>query len=63
MRSGKELLIASRQYAHEQRWKSWSHLWSTLALAMTFLTIACLDLPWLVCVTSSVLASLVLIRF
>ncbi len=62
MRSGKELLIASRQYASEQRWKSWWHLWSTLALAVTFLTIACLDLPWFVCVSSSVLASLVLIR-
>jgi omega-6 fatty acid desaturase (delta-12 desaturase) len=62
MRSGKELLIASRQYASEQRWKSWWHLWSTLTLAVTFLTITCLDLPWFVCVISSVLASLVLIR-
>lgn len=62
MRSGKELLIASRQYASEQRWKSWWHLWSTLALAVTLLTIACLHLPWFVCVISSVLASLVLIR-
>lgn len=62
MRSGKELLIASRQYASEQRWKSWWHLWSTLTLAVTFLAIACLPLPWFVCVTSSVLASLVLIR-
>ncbi|MGB7345524.1 MAG: fatty acid desaturase [Pirellulaceae bacterium] len=62
MRSGKELLIASKQYAHEQRWKSWWHLWSTLALAVTLLTIACLNLPWFVCAASSVLASLVLVR-
>ena len=62
MRNGKELLIASRQYASEERWKSWWHLGSTLTLALTFLTITCLQLPWFVCVISSVLASLVLIR-
>ncbi len=62
MRSGKELLIASNKYAREQRWQSWWHLISTLALAATFLTVACLDLPLPVCVASSVLASLVLVR-
>lgn len=62
MRSGKELLIASKQYAHENRWLSWWHLWSTLAVAVTLLTIACLPLPWYVCIPSSLLASLVLIR-
>ncbi len=62
MRSGKELLIASNKYAREQRLKSWWHLVSTLALAATLLTVACLDLPWPVCVASSVLGSLVLVR-
>lgn len=62
MRSGKELLIASREYACEQRWKSWLHFWSTLILVMTFLFVACLPLPWQVCAASSVMASLVLVR-
>ena len=62
MRSGKELLIASKQYAREQRWKSWMHFWSTLIVAGTLLTIACLPLPWFVCATCSFFASLVLIR-
>lgn len=62
MRSGKQLLIASKQYASEDRWKSWWHLWSTLTIAATFLVIACLPLPWIVCVASSVVASLTLIR-
>ncbi len=62
MRSGKELLIASKQYAHEIRWKSWWHLWSTLTITVALLTVACLDLPWYVCLVSSLLASLVLVR-
>ncbi|QDT09772.1 Fatty acid desaturase [Planctomycetes bacterium K23_9] len=62
MRSGKELLIASRQYASEQRWKSWWHFLSTLTLALAFLVVACLDLPLGICVVSSILASLVMIR-
>ena len=62
MRSCKELLIASNQYAGEQRLKSWWHLVSTLGLAATLLTIACLELPLAVCIASSLLASLVLVR-
>lgn len=62
MRSGKELLIASKVYAQEHRWTSWWHFWSTMAIATALVVIACLDLPWYVCVTSSLVASLVLIR-
>lgn len=62
MRSGKELLIASTQYAHEQRWKSWWHLISTIALLAALLTVACLNLPWLICAASSVLGGLVIVR-
>ena len=62
MRSGKELLIASNQYAGEQRLKSWWHLVSTITLAVTLLTVACLDLPLPLCIASSLLASLVLVR-
>lgn len=62
MRSGKELLIASRQYASEQRWRSWACFWTTLALTTGFLTLACLNLPLPICIVSSVVASLLLIR-
>lgn len=62
MRSGKELLIASNAYTGEQRWKSWWHLVSTLGLGTGLLTIACLDLPLPVCIASSLVASLVLVR-
>ncbi len=62
MRTGKELLIASTQYAREVRWKSWFHLWSTLALLAALVTLACSSLPWFVCVPASVVAGLVMVR-
>ncbi len=62
MRSGKELLIASNQYAREQRLKSWWHLISTVAVAGALLSLACMQLPLVVCVTSSIVGSLVLVR-
>lgn len=62
MRSGKELLIASKQYASETRWLSWWHFWSTLIIASTFLVLACMNLPWYICIASSVIGSLTLIR-
>ena len=62
MRSGKELLIASNQYAREQRIKSWWHLVSTVAIAAGLLTVACMKLPLAVCVASSIVGSLALVR-
>ena len=62
MRSGKELLIASNQYAREQRLRSWWHLASTIAIAATLLSVACSNLPLVVCVGSSIFGSLVLVR-
>ncbi len=32
MRTGKELILATKEFAHEVRWKSWFHTLSTLAL-------------------------------
>jgi len=32
MRTGKELILATKEFAHEIRWKSWWHTLSTLAL-------------------------------
>lgn len=63
MRSGKELLIATKQYAKEQRWRSWWHFWSTLIVAGICLTVASMSFPWYVCLISSLIGSLTLIRF
>ncbi len=62
MRTGKELLIASNQYAREQRLRSWWHLVSTVAIAAALLAVACMKLPLAVCLTSSIVGSLVLVR-
>lgn len=62
MRTGKELLIASTEYAREVRWKSWFHLWSTLGLLAVLATVASLNVPWFVCVPASLLAGLVIVR-
>ena len=62
MRSGKELLIASSQYAHEVRWRSWLHLWSALCLLAALVTLSCLQLPWFVCIPVSVVTGLVMVR-
>ena len=62
MRSGKELLIASNQYAREQRLKSWWHLVSTVTIAGALLTVACMKLPLAICLASSIIGSLVLVR-
>jgi omega-6 fatty acid desaturase (delta-12 desaturase) len=62
MRSGKELLIASNRYAREQPLKSWWHFLTTVALAAILLTAACMELPFAVCLFSSIVGSLVLVR-
>lgn len=62
-RSGKELLMASKEYATEHRWLSWWHLWSTLAIYGGFLALACLpQLPLGIRIAGSILSGLVLVR-
>lgn len=61
-RTGKELLIASRPFAQEQRLKSWWHLWSTLVLLGLLLAIACSPLPLMASISASVLAGFVFVR-
>lgn len=62
MRTGKELLIASNQFAVEHRFRSWWNLWVTLGLLAGTLTLACLNLPWIVSLASSLVASLLVVR-
>jgi omega-6 fatty acid desaturase (delta-12 desaturase) len=62
MRTGRELLIASRGFASEFRWLSWWHFWSTLALFIFLLAIAASPLSLIVRGLSSFLAGLVCVR-
>jgi len=62
MRSAKELLIASREFASENRWLSWWHLSSTLALLAGLLAVAMSDLPLVLRGTASIVAGVVGVR-
>ena len=62
MRTAKELLIASKEFASESRWLSWWCLWSTLAAVAALIAVAVSDLPWALRLASSVAAGLVGVR-
>lgn len=62
-RTTRELLQATKPFAHEHRLRSWWHLGSTLTILLGLLGLTCLDLPWPVRLSASVFASLVLVRF
>ncbi len=62
MRNGKQLLIASKEFASEFRWLSWWHLWSTLAALTILLGISILEIPLAFRLVSSVTAGLVCVR-
>jgi omega-6 fatty acid desaturase (delta-12 desaturase) len=62
MRTGPELIRATKPFAQEDRRRSWWHFGSTLAASVGLLGATCLDLPWLLRLPFSVLAGLVLIR-
>jgi omega-6 fatty acid desaturase (delta-12 desaturase) len=62
MRTEKELLIASKEFASENRWLSWWHLVSTVSVLGALLAIAVSDLFWMARVTSSCVAGLVAVR-
>ena len=63
MRTAKELLVASREYASEYRWLSWWHLGSTIGLVAIAIAVAVSgDLHWGIRAASSVLAGLITVR-
>lgn len=61
-REPKELLIASKAFAVEDRMKSWWCLGSTLAVQIVLFTIAVSDLPWLIRLPCSLAAGFVHVR-
>lgn len=62
MRSSKELLIASREFAEEQRGRSWFHLWTTLLALAAAASLATLAPSWPLQLLGSVLMALVMVR-
>ena len=62
MRTTKELLVASKEFASEYRWLSWWHLASTLVALSVAIAFAVSDLHWGIRAASSVLAGLIGVR-
>jgi omega-6 fatty acid desaturase (delta-12 desaturase) len=62
MRSGKELILATREFALEDRAKSWVYTLSTYLILILLLTGTVLDLPMAAKVLCSILSGLVIVR-
>ncbi|MCU0354270.1 MAG: fatty acid desaturase [Cytophagales bacterium] len=62
MRTSKELILATKTFAQEDRRRSWAETLVTLALMLTFLVITFMPLPIAVRVCSSVLCGLLYVR-
>lgn len=62
MRTRRELLIATKAYARENRWLSWWHVVSTFAVMGLLLAIVCTDLPWAARIPFSLALGLVIVR-
>lgn len=62
MREPKELILASKKYAHESRALSWCHLLSTLFLFGGLVVLTCSSLPLGLRIVTSVLSGLVQVR-
>ncbi len=62
MRTGKELILATKPYAKEVRWKSWYYTLSTLLVLLTLFS-GIIFLPYLIAkIACSLLAGLTLVR-
>jgi acyl-lipid omega-6 desaturase (Delta-12 desaturase) len=62
-RNSQQLALAARPFACEQRWLSWWHLWSTIAVLCGLMVILCSGSPWLIRLPCSILAGLTIVRF
>lgn len=59
----RHVVLAVRPFACEERWRSWWHLGSTIAVLGALLVVVCRDLPWLIRLPFSILAGLTIVRF
>ena len=62
MKTGKELILASRPYAQEKRLVSWWCLSSTLLVLAALTTVACVASPWYLYVPAGILSGMVFVR-
>jgi omega-6 fatty acid desaturase (delta-12 desaturase) len=62
MRTGHELIEASRPFANENRARSWAYFWTTLAVMLVLYAATVWNLHWSARVASSLLAGLVTVR-
>jgi omega-6 fatty acid desaturase (delta-12 desaturase) len=62
MRQGKELILATKPYAQEQRYKSWWCLFSTMIVLGLLIAVACVSSYWFVYIPCSIFAGLLLVR-
>jgi omega-6 fatty acid desaturase (delta-12 desaturase) len=62
MRKGKELILATREYAKEVRWKSWFYTLTTLFLMVSCNAVAFLNIPTLLKIPFSILNGFIMIR-
>jgi omega-6 fatty acid desaturase (delta-12 desaturase) len=63
MRKGKELILATREYAKEVRWKSWYYTLTTLFLLIACNTVPFLHIPTLIKIPFSLLNGCIMVRF
>ena len=62
MRSGKELILASKAYTQENRSRSWFELSITLLLLIAFLSISFMEIYWVIRVFCSLVTALLYVR-
>jgi acyl-lipid omega-6 desaturase (Delta-12 desaturase) len=62
MRSGRELILASKDFIHEDRKRSWIETIITLAGLITFLTVAFLELPLVIRIACGFVCALFYVR-
>lgn len=63
MLQGRELILATKPFAKEIRWKSWFHTLSTLLLLVGFLALAYMDLHWSIRWIAGMFSGFMMVRF
>ncbi len=62
MRTDKELLVATKAFASDDRLRSWWYLFSTISLYLVCLAICLSNLHWSVRILASVVSALLIVR-
>jgi omega-6 fatty acid desaturase (delta-12 desaturase) len=63
MLQGRELILATKPFAKEIRWKSWFHTLSTLLLLIGFLSLSYLEMHWGLRLFAGIFSGLMMVRF